>query len=210
MLDYALNQYDKLAAAFFEHVCMVAVVLALSLIMAGILTLAAMYAQILAAFLVNFFSVIYSIPSLALFAVLIPVTGLGKGTAFIVLVLYNQYILLRNFIAGLNTVDQAVVEAAQGMGMTTSQVLFRIRLPLSLGPMFAGIRLAAVSTIGIATIAASINAGGLGTILFDGLRSMNVYKIVWGAILSACLAIGANAALGMVERKMMTMTFAGK
>lgn len=202
MLDYALNHYDKLGSAFFEHVCIVVAVIVLSLVMAGLLTLAAMYSKILAAFLVHFFSVVYSIPSLALFAVLIPVTGLGKTTAFIVLVLYNQYILLRNFIAGLNSVEPAIVEAAQGMGMTISQILFRIRLPLSLGPLFAGIRLATVSTIGIATIAASINAGGLGVLLFDGLRSMNVHKIVWGAILSACLAIGSNAALALLESKM--------
>jgi ABC-type proline/glycine betaine transport systems, permease component len=201
MLDYAFSQYDKLGAAFFQHVWMVASVLVLSLVIAGILTVTAMYSKAWSAFLVNIFSVIYSIPSLALFAVLIPVTGLGQTTAFIVLVLYNQYILLRNFIAGLNAVDPAVVEAATGMGMTTSQVLFRIRLPLSLGPLFAGIRLATISTIGIATIAASINAGGLGAVLFDGLRSMNVYKIVWGAILSACLAIGANWALGLLEKK---------
>lgn len=202
MLDYVLTQYDKLGAAFFQHVWMVAVVLVLSLIIAGFLTVTAMYSKAWSAFLVNLFSVIYSIPSLALFAVLIPVTGLGRTTAFIVLVFYNQYILLRNFVAGLNAVDPAVVEAATGMGMTTAQVLFQIRLPLSLGPLFAGIRLATISTIGIATIAASINAGGLGAVLFDGLRSMNVYKIVWGAILSACLAIAANAALALLEKRM--------
>ena len=80
-------------------------------------------------------------------------------------------------------------------------MLYKIRLPLSLNPLFAGLRLAAVSTIGIATIAATINAGGLGSILFDGLRSMNMYKIMWGALLSACLAIGANHLLLWLENK---------
>ena len=143
----------------------------------------------------------YAIPSLALFAILIPATGLGKTTAIIVLILYNQYVLLRNFLAGLRGVDPAMLEAAAGMGMTTLQVLYKIRLPLSLNPLFAGLRLAAVSTIGIATIAATINAGGLGGILFDGLRSMNMYKIMWGALLSACLAIGANHLLLWLENK---------
>ncbi len=197
MLDYLLSQYATLGRAFLEHLWMVAVVLGLSLAAAAVLTVTAMYSRVWSAFLVNLFSVIYAIPSLALFAILSPATGLGKTTAIIVLILYNQYVLLRNFLAGLRGVDPAMLEAAAGMGMTTLQMLYKIRLPLSLNPLFAGLRLAAVSTIGIATIAAS----GLGSILFDGLRSMNMYKIMWGALLSACLAIGANHLLLWLENK---------
>ena len=159
MLDYLFSQYATLGRAFLEHLWMVAVVLGLSLAAAAVLTVTAMYSRVWSAFLVNLFSVIYAIPSLALFAILIPATGLGKTTAIIVLILYNQYVLLRNFLAGLRGVDPAMLEAAAGMGMTTLQVLYKIRLPLSLNPLFAGLRLAAVSTIGIATIAATINAG---------------------------------------------------
>lgn len=201
MLDYLVSQYGKLGTAFLEHLWIVGVVLLLSLALAALLTLTSMYSKAWGAILTNFFSVIYSIPSLALFALLIPVTGLGKPTAIIVLVFYNQYLLLRNFLAGLYGVDSAIVEAATGMGMTTLQVLYRIRLPLSLKALFAGIRLAAVSTIGIATIAASINAGGLGSILFDGLRTVNTNKIVCGAVLSAVLAIGVNRLLEWIESK---------
>ena len=190
MLDYLFSQYATLGRAFLEHLWMVAVVLGLSLAAAAVLTVTAMYSKVWSAF-----------PSLALFAILIPATGLGTTTAIIVLILYNQYVLLRNFLAGLRGVDPAVLEAAAGMGMSTLQVLYKIRLPLSLNPLFAGLRLAAVSTIGIATIAATINAGGLGSILFDGLRSMNMYKIMWGALLSACLAIGANHLLLWLENK---------
>lgn len=201
MLEYVLSQHGKLTAAFLEHLWMVGVVLLLSLALAAMLTVSSMYSRTWGGFLTNLFSLIYSIPSLAMFALLIPVTGLGKPTAILVLVLYNQYVLLRNFLAGLNGVDPAIVEAATGMGMTTLQVLYRIRLPLSLKTLFAGIRLAAVSTIGIATIAASINAGGLGSVLFDGLRTMNTNKIVCGAILSAALAIGVNHVLEWIENK---------
>ena len=88
------------------------------------------------------------------------------------------------------------------MGMTGMQVLYKVRLPLAKKTLFVGVRLAVVSTIGIATIAASINAGGLGTILFDGLRTMNVVKILWGSILSAGLALVANAVLLLAERRM--------
>lgn len=144
---------------------------------------------------------IYSIPSLALFSLLIPITGLGKDTAIIVLVLYNQYILLRNFIAGLDNVDENIIEAAKGMGMSNMQMLIKVKIPLAKKSLFTGIRLAVVSTIGIATIGALINAGGLGTILFDGLRTMNVNKILWGSILSAGLALFADKILQKIENK---------
>ena len=120
----------------------------------------------------------------------------------IVLVMYNQYLLLRNFIDGLNQVDGSVIEAATGMGMSRMQVLVKVRIPLSLRPLFTGIHLAVVSTIGIATIAATINAGGLGSILLDGLRTLNVNKILWGSILTAGLAIVVNAGLSRLEKHM--------
>ncbi|WP_235549690.1 ABC transporter permease [Paenibacillus sp. Soil766] len=131
---------------------------------------------------------------------MIPVTGLGKVTAITALVMYNQYILLRNFIAGLNEVEPSIIEAAIGIGMTKWQVLYQVRLPLSKRALFTGLRLAVVSTIGIATIAAFINAGGLGNILYDGLRTMNIYKILWGSLLSAGLAVGANVLLIRIEK----------
>jgi osmoprotectant transport system permease protein len=196
-----MNYWDKLGKALFEHLEIVVITLTISLLLAAALTILAIHSKVLSKILIYGFSIIYSIPSLALFAMLIPATGLGKVTAIIVLVIYNQYLLLRNFIVGLNEVEPAIVEAASGMGMTELQVLFSIRIPLSRKALFTGVRLALVSTIGIATIAASINAGGLGSILFDGLRTMNVNKIMWGSILSAGLAIGANAVLSKVEQR---------
>lgn len=201
MLDYFLRYNNKLLAALLEHMEIVFLSLLFSLLLAGMLTVLCIQRKSVSALLVNLFSVIYSIPSLAMFAMLIPLTGLGKTTAILVLTVYNQYLLLRNFIAGLNGVDIAVIESATGMGMTTWQILLQIRLPLSKHALFAGVRLAIVSTIGIATIAASINAGGLGAILFDGLRTMNIYKILWGSLLSAGLAIGVNAILSFIEKR---------
>lgn len=145
---------------------------------------------------------LYSIPSLAMFAILIPLTGLGKTTAILVLVIYNQYLLLRNFLTGLREVDESIIEAATAMGMKKMQLVLLIQLPLSKKAIFAGIRIAIVSTIGIGTIAASINAGGLGTILFDGLRTLNTNKIIIGSILSASLAIVAHYGLRGIEVKL--------
>lgn len=200
MITYAVHYWDKLGKALLEHLELVLITLIISLLVATLLTILTVFSDLLSKALVYIFSVIYSIPSLALFAILIPVTGLGKVTAIMVLVVYNQYLLLRNFNEGLHAVDPAIIEAANGMGMTKMQILYEVRIPLSKRALFTGIRLAVVSTIGIATIAASINAGGLGTILFDGLRTMNVNKILWGSILSAGMAIGANAILTKIEK----------
>lgn len=200
MIDYAINHYDKLGKALLEHLELVIITLGISILITAILTIFAMYSKILSKILIHLFSVIYAIPSLALFAILIPVTGLGRVTAITVLVIYNQYLLLNNFIAGLNGVEPSIIEAATGIGMSNMQILFRVRLPLSRKALFTGIRLAVVSTIGIATIAAAINAGGLGSILFDGLRTMDVNKIIWGSILAGGLSIGINNILIKIEK----------
>lgn len=201
MIAYASRYYDKLLSATLEHLEIVVITLLISLALAAVLTVACSYSKTLSRVLLNLFSMIYSIPSLALLALLIPVTGLGRKTAIVALVIYNQYLLLRNVLAGLNGVDRGVVEAATGMGMTHLQLLWKVQVPLAKGALIAGLRIALVSTVGIATIAASINAGGLGSILFDGLRTMNVAKILWGSILSALLAILIDRLLTLVERK---------
>ena len=198
--NYVVKHADNWMKAFAEHIWIVLITLLLSVLLASALTIGAMYVNVLGKILIQIFSVIYSIPSLALFALFIPLTGLGMDTAIIVLVLYNQYLLLRNFITGLNEVDPAILEAATGMGMTKVQILVQVQLPLARKALFTGLRLAVVSTIGIATIAASINAGGLGSILFDGLRTMNVYKIVWGAVLAGGFAIVTNEILQKLEK----------
>lgn len=201
MINYLMKYPDKLAKAFMAHMEIVLITLIISIVLAALLTILAYYSKVASKVLVNLFSMVYSIPSLALFAILVPLTGLGKVTAIIVLVLYNQYLLLRNTIDGLNNVEPSIIEAATGMGMNTSQILFKVRLPLATKPIFAGIHLAVVSTIGIATIAASINAGGIGSILLDGLRTLNTAKILWGTFMSAGLAIAVNGVLNAVEKK---------
>ena len=202
MIEYIRKHPEKVLGALTEHIELVLITLVISLAIACLLTLLAMRSERVSDALNNLFSVLYSVPSLALFALLIPVTGLGRTTAVIVLTLYNQYILLRSFTAGLRDVDPAVCEAAKGIGMTDMQILTKIRVPLARRAIFAGIRLAVVSTIGIGTIAASINAGGLGTLLFEGLRTINTPKILWGSVLSALLAVSINRLLKMVDERL--------
>lgn len=204
MTPFLLSYWPKLLTALWEHLQIVSITMVISLAIAAILTILCMRFDSVSNWVIGILSTIYSIPSLAMFSLLIPLTGLGKTTAITALVIYNQYLLLRSFVSGLNHVDEGVVNAAVGMGMTPMQVLWKIRLPLSKKALFAGLRLAVVATIGIATIAASINAGGLGTVLFDGLRTMNLNKIIWGSILSSGLAVLANALLIFSEKKIET------
>ena len=202
MIEYIAEHPEKVLGPLSEHIWLVLVTLGLSLAIASALTVLAMRSEKVSEALNSFFSLVYSVPSLALFALLIPVTGLGRTSAVIVLTLYNQYLLLRNFTTGLREADPAACEAAKGIGMTDLQILTRIRIPLARRAIFAGIRLAVVSTIGIGTIAASINAGGLGILLFERLRTMHIPKILWGSLLSAGMAVLLNALLKFIEEKM--------
>lgn len=202
MISYLINSYNKLLTALFQHIAIVVVTMLIAVCIAGIITLLMQNKKALPGMVITVLSVFYSIPSLALFALLIPFTGLGRTTAVIVLVVYAQYILVRNFSMGLNEVDKGILEAAKGMGMSETEIFRKVQFPLAAGSFVAGIKLATTSTIGIATIAASINAGGLGTILFDGLRTLNIVKIIWGTILTVALCIPVNIGLNIVQKKL--------
>ena len=201
MIAYFIEHYDLLLSAFWEHLGIVFSTLLLSVALAAVLCWFLLNSERAANLVIQLFSQIYSIPSLALFALLIPLLGLGNKTAIPVLVLYNQYLLLRNFMTGLQNVDPGILEAGVGMGMSKWQLFYLIRLPLALPSILAGIRLAIVSTTGIATIAATIHAGGLGTVLLSGLRTMNTYKIAWGTLLCVLIALAADTLLRLVEKK---------
>lgn len=148
--------------------------------------------------------VLYTVPSLALFAILIPYTGLGASTAIVALVLYSLLAIVRNTVAGIDGVPPAALDAARGMGMTGRQLLVLVELPLALPVILAGVRLATVAAIGIATIAAVIGAGGLGRLIFDGIRLIDPEPIVAGTVVASALALSADwalARLGIVLRR---------
>jgi osmoprotectant transport system permease protein len=150
-------------------------------------------------------SVFQTIPSLALFGFLIPIPfigGIGRRTAIVALVLYALLPIIRNTYVGLTGIDPAVLQAAEAMGMTSSQILWRVRLPLALPVILAGVRTATVITIGVATIAAAIGAGGLGTFIFRGVAMVSDAVILAGAIPAALLAILADVLLAQLERRL--------
>ena len=148
-------------------------------------------------------NVVQTIPSLALFGLLIPVPffGIGTRTALVALTLYALLPILRNTVTGIASIDPALREAAVGMGMTDVQLLRRVELPLAATVILAGIRVATVIGVGLATIAAPIGAGGLGTLVFSGLASLDNRRILAGAVPAAALALVADALLGTIERR---------
>jgi osmoprotectant transport system permease protein len=150
-------------------------------------------------------NVIQTIPSLALFGFLLPVPWIGARSerlAILALTLYALLPLIRNTYAGIKGVDPAVVEAGRGMGMTDRQLLFRVELPLALGVIIAGVRVATVISVGLATIAAFIGAGGLGEYIYRGVAMVNNQLILAGAIPAAALALLADVTLGWLERRL--------
>jgi osmoprotectant transport system permease protein len=149
-------------------------------------------------------NVIQTIPSLALFGFLIPVPfigGIGSRTAIVALTLYALLPILRNTCVGIAGVDRSVVEAARGMGMTDAQILWKVEIPLALTVILAGVRVATVIGVGVATIAAAIGAGGLGQYIFRGVSMVSHSVILAGAVPAALLAVLADTALGWVERR---------
>jgi osmoprotectant transport system permease protein len=150
-------------------------------------------------------NIIQTVPSLALFGFLLPAPWIGARAdriAILALMLYALLPLIRNTYTGIRGVDPAVVEAGRGMGMTDSQLLWQVELPLAFSVIIAGVRVATVLSIGLATIAAAIGAGGLGEFIFRGLAMVNNQVILAGAIPAAALAILADTSLGWLEKRL--------
>jgi osmoprotectant transport system permease protein len=150
-------------------------------------------------------NVFQTIPSLALFGFLIPLPflgGIGASTAVIALVVYALLPIVRNTYTGIRDIDPAVKEAGRGMGLTDGELLRLVELPLSLGVIMAGVRIAVVIGVGVATIAAAIGAGGLGVYIFRGVAMVNDTLILAGALPAAMMALGADFGLGVLEKRL--------
>ena len=145
---------------------------------------------------------LYTIPSLSLFVILVPLTGLTAATVEIGLVSYTLLILIRNTVAGLASVPDDALDSARGMGFSSRQLLWRVEVPLALPVMMAGVRIATVSTIGLVTVGALIGRGGVGQFILEGLRTLFQTEIVLGAALAAGLALLADGLLLLIQRRL--------
>jgi len=205
LLVFFASHRAEILQATLAHVFLVVVSMAIAIAIGVPLGMILVRRIRLRAMALGFASVLQTIPSLALFGFLIPLPflgGIGTRTAIVALVLYALLPILRNTVVGLTNLDPAVLEAAEAMGMTDSQILVKVRFPLGLSVVLAGVRTATVITIGVATIAAAIGAGGLGTFIFRGVAMVSDAVILAGAIPAALLALAADAALGLLERKL--------
>jgi osmoprotectant transport system permease protein len=199
-LDYLRDHRDHVLNLTVEHLQLTATALAIALVVAIPLGVLIATVRPVSLPVLVVLGLIYTIPSLALLAFLIPSLGLGRKPAVVVLAAYAQLALVRNVDAALRGVDPATIEAARGVGMTWWQVFWKVRLPLALPVLVAGVRIALVTTISLATVTAWINAGGLGSLLFDGISRDFPSEILAGAIAITALALCADAVLRVLER----------
>lgn len=199
-MTYLVKHPLEMLTRLLQHVELVAVALLIACAIALPLGVFAARNARVRGPLLGVLNVIYTLPSLAVFALLIPAFGLGFVTTEIALVAYAQMILVRNVVAGLQSVPQAIRDAARGIGMSEIQSLLRVELPIALPVLVGGIRLATIATISIATLGGKIDAGGLGAILFSGLSNDDPERIVAGSVAAATLAIGADLILRGLQR----------
>jgi osmoprotectant transport system permease protein len=203
--QFFIGHRAEILEATAAHLTLVLIAMAIAVLIAVPLGMLIVQRPTLGNIALGIASVFQTIPSLALFGFLIPIPfigGIGRRTAIVALVLYALLPILRNTYVGLNGIDPAVLQAAEAMGMTHAQILWRVRLPLALPVILAGIRTATIITIGVATIAAAIGAGGLGTFIFRGVAMVSNAVILAGAIPAALLAILADVLLARLERRL--------
>lgn len=198
--DWIASHVPDVAARIQEHLLLTGIAVGTGLVLAFALAIAALWQPRLYAPTVWVTGTMYTIPSLALFALLIPFTGLSLLTAEIGLVSYTLLILVRNIVTGIRGVPDDVREAAQAMGYTHAQRFLRVELPIAIPAVVAGIRLATVTTIGLVTVTALIGQGGLGALILDGFILFFSTPLIVGALLSVTLAVVADAALAALQR----------
>lgn len=200
-IETVQSRSDLIQEAFMQHIYLSFVALAVGIAIAlplGILV--ARYRRI-AEPVIGITAIFQTIPSLALFGFLVPLIGIGAKTALIALIIYALLPILRNTYTGISNIDESMIEAGRGMGMTKSQLLWQIEFPLALPFIMAGIRTATVLTVGIATLATFVGAGGLGDVIYRGLQSYNNSLVLAGALPVALLAILFDLLLKWIEKK---------
>jgi osmoprotectant transport system permease protein len=204
--DWIASHLDTFAFRFVEHVELAVIAVAVGFVIAFGLSLLVLRTPRAEAPITWVTGTLYTIPSLALFALLIPYTGLTIVTAEIGLVSYTLLILIRNIVRGIRGVPAEVREAAVGMGYAPREILWRIEMPLALAVIIAGIRLATISTIGLVTVTSLIGQGGFGFLILDGIQRFFTTELIVGAVLSVALAIGADALLVLLQRRLTPWT----
>jgi len=200
VITFMIKRFDDLIGLTAEHAWNVTFSMAIAIILGVIVGILITYHDRVAEIVLYIAGIILTIPSIALFGFFIPILGIGFKPAVAALILYAQLPILRNTYVGIKEVDPTIIEAGRGMGMTELQLLYRIKLPLALPVIMAGIRVSVVMIVGIAAIASYIGAGGLGEYIFRGISSVNDKMVITGAIWVAAFALLVDFLLGQGER----------
>jgi osmoprotectant transport system permease protein len=208
-MTYFIGNFHRIWGAALEHLLITVTALGISVALALPLGIWLVRHRRWYPPVVGFLSVLYTIPSISLLVFLIPVMGLGFWPTVVALVAYNQAILVRNIYVGLTGLDRDMLEAARGMGMSIRQVLWQVELPVALPVILAGVRVAAISTIAIATVAAFFDAGGLGALIREGISQDYDQKIYGAVVALSAIAIGTELVLRLLQRRSQRYRRAG-
>jgi osmoprotectant transport system permease protein len=201
-VTWFLRNFDQVAIALGQHVTIALTALVIAFAIALPVGIVAARSERVYGAAIGIAGFLYTIPTLAFLALLIPLVGLGRTNAIIAMVAFSLVVLIRNVATGIRGVAPDVVDAARGMGMSARQLLLRVELPLAAPVIVAGLRVAAVTVISVTVVAAYVNAGGLGTLIFNGIAGDHAPKIWSGALTACALAITVDGVLALCERRL--------
>jgi len=198
-MTWLLSNWDQVLVGLYQHIVISATSIGIAFVLSLVVGIWAARHDRVFQWAIAISGLLYTIPTLAFLALLIPVVGLGRTNAIICMVAFSLMILIRNVATGIREVPEDVVEAGRGMGMSPFEILTRIELPLALPVIVAGLRIATVTVISVAVVAAYVNAGGLGTLIFNGISNDHAPKIWTGALTACALAVAADYGLARLE-----------
>lgn len=199
--EFFVSRWETILDLTIEHFVIVLIAMVISILLGTTMGILITKSQKLANIILDIASVMMTIPSLALFSLLIPILGLGKAPAIVGLVVYTQLPIIRNVYTGIQNISPSIIQAAEGMGLTEKRILFKIKMPLAFPAIITGIRTAIVMGIGIGAIGGYIGAGGLGVYIFQGISRTNENMILIGAIFISLMAILTDKALERIQKK---------
>ncbi len=200
LIAFVIKRQDKILELLGQHLEMVLIALSISIVLGLIIGFLITYNEKAAQVVLYIAGIFMTVPSLALFAFLVPLMGLNMKPVIFGLVIYTQLPIIRNVYVGLTNIDQSIIDAARGMGLTGLQINLKVRFPLAMPVIFAGVRTAVVLGIGIGAIAAYIGAGGLGVYIFQGINRGIMNMVLVAAILVALITVVADRLLQLVQR----------
>lgn len=200
-IEFAISRWETILGLTIDHFEIVLTAMLISITMGVLIGIMITNNKAAAKVVLNIANVMMTIPSLALFSVLIPLLGIGRAPAIVGLVLYTQLPIIRNVYTGIMNIEPSIIESARGMGLKKLKIMFKIKLPLAFPVIMTGVRTATVMGIGIGAIAAYIGAGGLGQYIFQGINRGNDKMILIGAIMVSLITVVIDRGLAVIQKK---------